>query len=186
MGRESRRELQARIAIRDRLIRGIIGHLKRRGDSSLTNLVERAAGLVWANDNRLTDSHVGRDIRAFAQMDLSRGKQKRADTGPGTVRAAKRNTWLVESYIRTAEEERDPDADPDAPIQGAWRECLHGAEPLDAARVQQVLKLKTAEGKATRLVFWATRKHRRRQERFVDFRKQIGRYSDRPHPWIVR
>lgn len=181
----SRRQLQARIAIRDRLIRGIIGHLKRRGDPTLTSLVERAAGLVWENDDWLTDSRIGLDIRAFARMDLSRGKQKGANTGPGTIRAAKRAALLVESYIRTAEDERDPDDDPNVPIQGAWRECLGGAEPLDGARVQQVLKLKTIEGKAIRLVFWATRKHRS-QQRFVDFRKQIASYSNRPHPWIVR
>lgn len=173
----SRRALKARIAIRDRLLFGILGHLRKR-DPGFARVVERAVTLVHANDDRILEARVGRDVKAFAQMDLSRGKLK----PPGPLREAKLKTWLVEAYIRTAEKDGDRDGEL---VQKAWRECLNRNVPLNSNQLREVSRAKTVEGKALRLVFFATRGHRRRQERFADFRKQLSRLNIKPHPWIV-
>lgn len=179
------RDLRARIAIRDRLLLGILGHLRKR-DPYFAALTDRAIQLVLANDRNVLEGRLGRDIRAFARMELTPGNLKPIPAGPGTIRAAKLNTWFVESYIRTAQEERDLDDPPANLIHEVWKQCLDGTQPLTPPQIQQVLKLKTTEGKALRLVFWATRRYRKSQERFEDFRKQVSRYNVRPHPWIAR
>jgi hypothetical protein len=176
----------ARIAIRDQLLGAVIEHLRRRGDAYLAQLVDRIVGVVRAHEGRIEDNAaLAAEVTAFARMDLSRGKRKPIPEGPGTIRAAKFDSWMVEGYLRTAEAERGPGEPLPVLIQEVWQEALRGAPPLSPAQVQQVLRLKTLEGKALRLVFWATRRVRRRQERFEDFRKQVSRYKVRPHPWIV-
>jgi hypothetical protein len=136
----SPRELRARAAIRDRLLDGILGHLRKR-DPDFARIAERAVILVRANDSRILEARAGRDVKAFARMALSRGKLKPIPAGPGSIRDAKMKTWLVEAYIRTAQEERDPDEPAADLIQEVWQQCLAGTEkltnlPADAAGEQ--------------------------------------------------
>jgi hypothetical protein len=174
----------ARIAIRDQLLGAIIEHLRPR-DAYMAQLADRIVGVVRANDDRIEASGVLADIKAFAAMDRSRGK---APKPSAFLRETKRDLLMTIGCLHSVlggYPGRPTPAEWEEVIQETWRECFPRGEALDAKSVISVLRMRTIAGKALRLVYWATRPRRQRQERFVDFRKQLSRQKLRPHPWIV-
>lgn len=180
--------LEARIAVRDQLLDGIVKHLRAR-DERLAGLVGRIIGVIRANDDRVADAGVSADVQAFAEMDLSRGKSPRAS---GSLREARLSWYTMTLCLRDVAPVGSPKRfkpEWEAAVQAVWRECFPGSEPLDPKdpkALPWVLRAGDLESKALRLVFLATRSRRRRQEQFEDFRKQVLRQTIKPHPWLVR
>jgi len=166
-----------------------VGHLRRRGDDYLANLVVEIVGVVRANDDRIKEAGVAADVKAFGEMDLSRGKLKPG--GPLRKARAKVDAVMCELGLlsRAIPTKAAPKATAESwedAVQYVWQGALRQRDPLTAEHLEWVLEEVETEGKAMRLVFLATRSTRRRQEPFEDFRKQVNRQKLRAHPWIVR
>jgi hypothetical protein len=181
----------ARVSIRDDTFDAIIAHLRRR-DPDYAVLVERIVGLIRANDDRIEESRLAADVQGFAEMELGRRKPKPWSA----LRAARLSFDATANYLRIFAEDfracaqRAPEAeDWKRVVERAWREGLKQPEPLPAVPLQETVELLEkgdVDAAAMRLVFFATRLRRDRQERFEDFRTQVMRQKLRAHPWIAR
>lgn len=173
-----------RVVVRDQLLDAILGHLQRRGDGQLSQLVARIIGVVRGNDGgRIEESRLEADVAAFAAMDLGRGKQK----SPGFFREAKILVDSASGQLRRLAEWM-PNASTEihrSRIQEVWQEMLEQQTPLTPEEIEQVLAHAEREDQAIRLVFFATRSKRSSKELFDDFRTQVNRQELRAHPWIV-
>jgi len=123
MGDATAEGLEARTAVRDRLLDGIVKHLRAR-DGHLAGLVERIVGVVRANDDRIVEAEVSGDVQAFAEMDLSPGKAPKSDA---SVRKAKLAVFMTTGFLRdTLDSHLRPPTKPqwEEIVQEAWRECF--------------------------------------------------------------
>jgi len=200
-------DANVRIVVRDQLLDALIGHIRRRGDDYLAQMAERIVGVVRANDDRIVDAAVAHDVAMFADFDLSRGKQKPANS---ELRAAAVSALTTTSYLRSELGERGADwstlklsawkrSTPSAGastaakwkeeewkeevLQSTWRECLRGDQPLGADHLAFVRRARTIDDAALRLIYFATREKRQHDEIFENFRKQVKRQMLRAHPW---
>jgi hypothetical protein len=183
---------ETRLAAMDQILDAVVGHLRRRGDPHFADVVERITNLARANAGRIEDSGLMADIRAFAEMDLSRGKSPKPTA---SLQRAARDAAMTAGYLeaefvgyvgqRTQE-------DWAAAVQKAWRECFNREASLPVeALTWALLRARSARDIALRLTFLANEprrssrsRNRRRQDRFKDFRKLVLGQKLRAHPWI--
>lgn len=201
---------EARVAVRDRLLDAIVGHLDRRGDPHFAELCRRIIGLVRDNDGRIDESRLGAEIAMFAEMDLSRGKMH-APYVP--LDDAVKKTWVVEGCLRahlrdlagqdplvrlargepelTDSEMRrldDPRQVPretcTAAVRATWAECFPGRPSLNEQELRRVSRGKAVGSMAVRLT-WNGLGIGQGYREYDDFRRSIARHKVRPNPWTV-
>jgi hypothetical protein len=174
---------ETRLAAMDQIIDAVVGHLRRRGDPHFAELVERITNLARANADRIEDSGLMADIRAFAEMDLSRGKSpKPADALQRAARDAAMTTRYLEAEFVGYVGQRTRE-DWAAAVQRAWRECFNRDAPLPVDSLAwTLLRARSSREIALRLTCLANEskrvsrsQSRRRQDRFKDFRKLVLR-----------
>jgi hypothetical protein len=181
---------ETRLAAMGQIVDAIVRHLRRRGDLHFAELVERITNLARANAARIDDSGLMAEIRAFAEMDLSRGKSPKP---AASLQRATRDAAMTAGYLEAefvgyvGQRTREDWA---AAAQRAWRECFNREAPLPAESLAWALRrARSARDIALRLTFLANEstrasrsRGRRRQDLFKEFRKLVLAQKLRAHP----
>ena len=179
---------ETRLAAMDQILDAIVGHLRHR-DPHFAEHVERITNLARANAARIEESGLMAEVRAFAAMDLSRGKAPKLSA---SLQQAARDAAMTTGYLEAefvGYVGKRTRADWAAAAQRAWRECFNREAPLSDEPLAWALRgTRSARDIALRLTFLAREpkrvsrsRQRRRQDRYKHFRKLVLGQNLRAH-----